>query len=303
MPKKITWSAIEPEPECYVLYIQERVLTWHYKAGGYASPKVRPVAPGLGEYANHNDAVKLTLKTKRRRKGFIKIAFALEDRPRWFVSLVYPRRMAKKMTPDQLRKDLAFIGRKFRTHYHNGYAIYLIDYTDKARFHLHLLARCGKSPARKSGDSRPGFRSLMKEWWFGRVGSSKKNLVEVKNLRFSEDSYAACSYMVSGEKLQDHRKVTSFMGNRHSFGCFNEHNLKLAKPRRIEIPPEAFPEIRKVICFDVHEDSRHSDGSYLADHESKVLHAGAGLHIISDPTLEKKIKRKLLQRLKLERGE
>ena len=85
------------------------------------------------------------------------------------------------------------------------------------------------------------------------------------------------------------------MGNRYSFGCFNKRNAKSVKCKAYDISVDAFPEIRKIIAFDTHENSKRTSDSYLCDHDNKVMNAGSGLHIINDPALAKKIKRKLAQ--------
>ena len=215
------------------------------------------------------------------------------------ISCVYPYDQACSLAPERMRGDLDYLGNRFRDYYYNGYEFYQIDYSDDARFHLHLLARCGKYPKIKK---KLKINHKAREWWESRVGSTDKHLVKVQHLPFALDSHAACSYLVRGEKLENHIRVTDFMGKRYTFGCFNEKNLKIASRKRYEVPLEAFSEIRKTICYDVHEDSKRSDNSYLSDHESKIIHAGSGYHIINDPGLDIKIERKLVELIRQSKG-
>lgn len=220
------------------------------------------------------------------------------------ISCVYPYAQAHSLTPEQLRSDLDSLGNRFRDYYYNGYALYQIDYSDEARFHLHLLGRCGGGypKPKKRGRKKLRIKHKAREWWKGRVESPERHLVKVQYLPTEMDSYAVCSYLTRGEKLENHIRVTDFMGKRHTFGCFNEKNLRVAARKRYEISPETFSEIRKVICFDVHEDSKRSGDSYLSDHESKIIHAGSGYHIINDPDLDKKIERKLVELIRQSEG-
>lgn len=293
MTKNKPWGTVDLNPGHYIFSFQGRVFNWVYKPHE-SIKKAKPVSPGEGEYAKSAPGLKLHLRTKRRERTFSKLLFSLSWRPCWLISCVYPYDQALDITPDRLKSDLAYLGDRFRSYYYNGYGVYQVDYSDKSMFHLHFLVRCGKYPKpKKRGRKRPSLKCKMREWWESRVGFADRHLVNVQHLPTEMDSHAACSYLVRGDKLKDHVRVTSFMGKRHTFGCFNKKNLKFVSRKRSTASPEIFSEIRKIVCFDVHTDSERSDGSYLSDHENKILHAGSGYHIINDPDLEKRVRRKL----------
>lgn len=291
MVKVNPWGVLDLKSEHFVITIQGRVLTWHY-APPERVQNVKSESSNQERYADYSDALKLHCRTKRKRRKLSKQLFSLIWRPCWLISYVYPYDQALNLSQNQLRFALDYLGNRFRGYYNKGYAFYQIDYSDKSRFHLHLLARCGKYPSRKN---RIKIKYKAREWWETCVGSDASQLVKVQHLPTELDSNGACSYLVRGDKLDDHIRVTDFMGKRYTFGCFNAKNLRAAPVKRYEVPVDDFPDIRKVICFDVHEDSKRSSGSYLSDHENKILHAGSGFHIISDSNLEKKIRQKLIK--------
>ncbi|RWU03281.1 hypothetical protein DWB63_11805 [Pseudodesulfovibrio sp. S3] len=206
------------------------------------------------------------------------------------ISLVYPYSIAYEVTPEKIKSDLAYLGRKIRKEYPKGYFFYLIDYSGDAGFHIHLFGRAGKAP-RKLKKLR--IKKAFPQWWTSRLQSTEKHLIKVGRLRTMQASHKACSYLLKGDKFNDHLRVTSHLGNKHSFGCFNKHNVKYARSESLNVSLGDFPEIRKLIALNTHEDSKRTSDSYLCDHDHKVMNAGSGLHIINDPTLAKKIKRKL----------
>lgn len=222
------------------------------------------------------------------------------------ISCVYPYSVVDKLTPKQVKDDIAFLGKKFRKKYPKGYLFYQVDYSQHqedgspgAGIHFHLIGRCGRYSSKAK---LPRFRPFMTGAWGSRIGSDEAHLIKVQKLREEHDSHAACSYLLRGEKFEDHKRVTEFLEPMRYYGCYGQENVVYASPKQYKILREDFQEVRKHVAFDTHEDSKRSSDDYLCDHESKVMNAGSGLHIISDPDLHKKLRRVIARQKKSKGG-
>ena len=209
---------------CYIhLTIQGDALTWHQvskkRQGGNSCPS--GTHKDLDE---SEDSETLYKKARRRRNGLLKALYSIKKEPRWFITVLYPPKDSHKISADRLKYDLDKLGSRFRYRYPDGWLLYTIEWSRKAGFHIHFLAR--------SGERSPRMRFHIRRWWSKIVKSSSKKLVDVKHLATKNDAVIRYGYITKRSKFKGHLKVTKLLGKKWNFGIINKTNC-LRVPKKI----------------------------------------------------------------------
>ncbi|MBI9080601.1 MAG: hypothetical protein JEY79_12790 [Pseudodesulfovibrio sp.] len=268
--------------------------------------KKPPVPTGMGEYANRSEGHKLYSKSRRRISKLSLELLSIGEAPKWLITFNYPNGRARKLTPEILKTDLRCF-RKFVRRNYPGLGIgYLIDWSTKAKHHIHLLiwGRTQKTDKRKRPLRRlPGsqenalikFSKTIRKWWVNRVKCKKKSLVDVSYLPNTDDGIRARNYLITETKIKAHMQVVVLLGKKHGFGFFNKKNIPFLPVETWELTEEEFSEYRKLFLADLKKSKRGCKASNKR-HKKKLRKAKAHRHVCHDQKLSKKIKIKLRRR-------
>lgn len=253
--------------ETFIVTIQGRIIKWAF----VPSEKRQGCTPQ--DYSDITEEERLYRKTKRRRKGLIEALYSLGTHPKWFATVVYDEPKARKISGAELKRDIDKLSVYIRRYYPKGWFIYSIEYSRKSGFHLHLLGRLGVKP----GTSGELFERQLSLWWQRITGASEEKHTHVrflKNKRVAEKRYG---YLTKPSKINGHLKATILLEKKYNYGFINKANCPIQEKKRFVLRPEAFSKFRLALLSD-HDASPVANPS--GRHLERLMHAGAGLHII-----------------------
>lgn len=305
MAGKTSWGEIKIDPGNYVMHIHEGVITWHYKPPRDAI-KRKPVPTGQGEYANRSEGHKLYSKARRRISKFSLQLYSIGEPPSWLITFNYPNKQARSLAAEDLKADLQCFRKFVRQNYPDLGVGYLIDWSQKAKHHIHLLVwgsiyktKKGKAATRPICKSkriaRTRFAIALRKWWANRVSCKKRNLTDVSYLPETEDGIRARNYLITESKTRAHMKVVALLGKRHGFGFFNKKRIPFLPTETFELSEEEFDEVRRLCLADAQK-SKGVKNSSQKHHKDKLRKARAYRHVCHDRKLSKKLKSKLRRR-------
>jgi len=294
MPRKNTWGTIEIEPAKVLVSLYEGVITWHTKPP--SNVMKRPSVPtGEGEYANRSEGHKLYSKARRRVSKFAMKLLSVSELPDWLITLNYPHKQARTLTPGELKRDLDCFRKFVKNNYPGAGVAYLIDFSKEAKHHIHAFVwgLMPKSNAEQRVE-RTKLRVKIRRWWYGRVGSRKRNLTKVDYLPTDEDSMRMRSYLTNEKKVKAHMQVVLLLGQKHSFGFFQKGNVPLVSSEPVEMSEEEFEEIRDLLLPDLKKGKGRKASKKRQQRKLKT--AKAHRHIFHDRRTVERINKKLRKR-------
>jgi hypothetical protein len=305
MARKTSWGEIKIDPGKYVMNIHDGAITWHYEPPNNVM-KRESVPTGLGEYANRSEAHKLYSRSRRRISKLSLELFSIGDPPRWLLTFNYPNKRARDLTAEALKSDLQCLRKFVRRNYPGLGVGYLIDWSVKAKHHIHLLVwgslhKTGKDKALKRGSRTPRkgprsrFEKDLRRWWANRANSRKKSLADVSYLPKTEDGLRARNYLITESKVKAHMQVVVLLGKKHGFGFFNKKNIPFLPTETVEFSPDEFSEVRELLLADL-EQGKCGRTRSRKRQQKRLREAKAHRHVCHDRQLSKKLKNKLRRR-------
>ncbi len=247
------------------LRIEGRIFTW------YESQKFKKTKARSKKRFYKKDA--FTKKVQRRRNGLLKLIYSLEKNPKWFITLIYPKKYSETKTSERIKRDLDRLSTRIRRDYRKSWFVYSIEWSPKSKLHIHL--------AGKLESVRRGFQHKLPNWWANIISSRQANLSRVDFLPTLEDSKAAIGYLSKNEKKARLPKAIKLLKKQYTHGIVNAGNLPVSKAKSYKISNKNFYQIsERLICEDLGAEYRSSARN---KQKNKLAYSHPGFHILNNP--------------------
>lgn len=196
------------------MYIVSHVNSacWWCPQKHFSANKANPPARNRRKKKN----MPLWKKRDRRHVRLMRLYATLDpDRPpRWFISLVFDRKVRRKWSMQRCRECFARFTKHLAKVYLRCWFIYVWDYSPKAGFHLHLYGSFGKK------NVWPNVRRK----WLALTGSDNASMAD--RARFDPKM---SGYQVSPKKRKHKMHLVKKLSGNALWGVINRKNLPLAE--------------------------------------------------------------------------
>lgn len=211
------------------------------------------------------------------RKVIHSIKFLTSQKPFLFFSLSYAPKEARKVSASRLRSDINKLARHLRYRYPKGWFIYVVEFSEKSGFHIHLL---GSSGGDKGLTRKEAHKDIAPVW--ARLAKSKrKNLAHVRVLRNGKAVLTRRGYLLKRKKFSGWMKVAKRFGKIRNFGIISNDNC-IRYPKRSFILPEEYERFFHALIL---QEVMPKDWRPNIDdlwYVYRVLNYGCGLHVIKN---------------------